>query len=108
MQWPATDPNRYQQFMGRWSERLAGPFLACAGISPGSRALDVGCGTGILTLALVEAGVAAMGIDVSEPYLEGARRHRSHPGLTYERGDGRLTRFADGAFDVAVSTLALP
>jgi 2-polyprenyl-3-methyl-5-hydroxy-6-metoxy-1,4-benzoquinol methylase len=60
MQWPATDPYRYQHFMGRWSERLAGPFLTFAGVSPGSHVLDVGCGTGILTMALAETGVVAV------------------------------------------------
>jgi SAM-dependent methyltransferase len=107
MQWPATDPYRYQHFMGRWSERLAGPFLMFAGVSPGSHVLDVGCGTGILTMALAATGVVAVGVDVAESYLEGARRHRSHTNITYEHGDIRQTRFADGAFDAAVSTLVL-
>ena len=93
--------------MGRWSERLAGRFLAFVGVSPGARVLDVGCGTGVLTKAVAEAGAMATGIDASEPYLSGARRHRSHPNIAYEHGDIRRMRFADGAFDAAVSTLVL-
>jgi 2-polyprenyl-3-methyl-5-hydroxy-6-metoxy-1,4-benzoquinol methylase len=77
----ATDPAEYERFMGRWSERLAKPFLDFAGIRPGERVLDVGCGTGVLMAALAEAGARAVGIDASEPYLDGARRRRSHPNI---------------------------
>ena len=102
-----SDPDAYQTFMGRWSERLAKPFLAFAGIAPGSRVLDVGCGTGVLSKALAEAGADVVGIDASEGYLDGARRNRSHPSIVYELGDFRRMRFADGTFDACVSTLAL-
>ena len=60
--WPATDPNHYQHFMGRWSENLAPLFLAFAGIVPGGRVLDIGCGTGILSKALADAGATVIGI----------------------------------------------
>jgi hypothetical protein len=39
-----TDPDAYEVFMGRWSERLARPFLSFAGITPGGRVLDVPAG----------------------------------------------------------------
>jgi SAM-dependent methyltransferase len=105
--WPATDPNHYQHFMGRWSENLAPLFLAFAGIVPGGRVLDIGCGTGILSKALADAGATVIGIDASESYLDGARRDRSHPNITYEHGDIVKMRFADGVFDASVSTLVL-
>jgi ubiquinone/menaquinone biosynthesis C-methylase UbiE len=40
--------------MGRWSRRLAGPFLDFVGSANGESVLDVGCGTGCLTFALKE------------------------------------------------------
>ena len=103
----ATDPAEYERFMGRWIERLAKPFLDFAGIRPGERVLDVGCGTGVLTAALAEAGAQAVGIDASEPYLDGARLRRSHPNIAYELGDVRRMGFADVSFDAGVSTLVL-
>ena len=47
--------------MGRWSTRLAEPFLEFAGIKPGSSVLDVGCGTGTMSLALASAEPGQLG-----------------------------------------------
>jgi SAM-dependent methyltransferase len=69
--------------------------------------LDVGCGTGVITLALAERGCTAVGADASEPYLEGARRDRPHPNITYELGDARRMQYPDASFDACVSTLAI-
>src|SRR6516225_6051756 len=60
----ARDPEQYEHFMGRWSRRLAGPFLDFSGIVGGGRVLDVGCGTGTLTAALAERGSEAVGIHI--------------------------------------------
>lgn len=48
-----------------------------------------------------------VGIDASEPYIEAARRRRSHPEVAYELGDVRHMPYADASFDACVSTLAL-
>ena len=93
-QFLATDPDVYEHFMGRWSARLADPFLEFAGIKPGSTVLDVGCGTGTITLALAKRGAKTVGLDASEPYLDGARRLRSHPDIEYELGDAYDLRYA--------------
>src|SRR5262252_5332195 len=103
----ATDADIYEHFMGRWSERLAKPFIEFAGIRPGDRVLDVGCGTGTLSLGLAQHGATVIGVDASEPYLEGARRRRSHPNVTYEHGDAGQLRYSAGSFDACVSTLAI-
>lgn len=103
----ATDPDVYEHFMGRWSARLAEPFLDFAGVKPGVRVLDVGCGTGAISLALAQRGAKTVGLDASEPYLDGARRLRSHPDVTYEHGDACRLEYPNAAFDACVSTLVL-
>jgi ubiquinone/menaquinone biosynthesis C-methylase UbiE len=103
----ATNPDVYEHFMGRWSEHLAKPFLEFASIRPGHQVLDIGCGTGTLSRALAQHGAKVVGMDASEPYLDGARRRRSHPDITYEHGDACRLRFATGSFDACVSTLAI-
>ncbi len=103
----ATDPAVYEHFMGRWSRRLAGPFLDFARVRPADRVVDVGCGTGVITLALAERGCSAVGVDASQPYLDGARRDRPHPSVVYEFGDARRMSYPDASFDACVSTLAI-
>jgi SAM-dependent methyltransferase len=103
----ATDPAAYETFMGRWSLRLAGPFLAFAGVGPDQRVLDVGCGTGVTTAAAADLGATVIGIDPSEAYLDHARRHRARPGAAFELADARAIAHPDAAFDAAVSTLVL-
>ncbi len=74
-------------FLPALFEQWAGPLLDSARVSAGDEVLDVGCGTGVLTAALAEAGARAVGIDASEPYLDGARRRRSHPNIAYQPVD---------------------
>lgn len=103
----ATDPDVYEHFMGRWSTRLAEPFLEFADVEPGGRVLDVGCGTGTISLALAKRGATTVGLDASESYLDGARRLRPHPDVTYEHGDACHLPYSSASFDACVSTLAI-
>jgi predicted RNA methylase len=65
----------YDRFMGRYSTRLAGPFADAAGIAPGQRVVDVGCGPGALTAELVgrvgAANVAA--VDPAPQFVDAVR-----------------------------------
>lgn len=105
----AKSADSYEQLMGRWSRRLARPFLDFAGLAAGERVLDVGCGTGSLTFTLPQ--VADVGridaVDYSEVYVEAARGRNSDPRITVTQGDVCALAFEDGAFDRALALLVL-
>jgi SAM-dependent methyltransferase len=82
------------------------PLLAAAAVRPGDRVLDVGCGTGQLTREAARAGGAALGVDLSGPMLDLARRRAAAEGLTgarFERADAQLHPFPAAGFDVLLS-----
>ena len=74
----------------------------------GDRAVDLGCGTGVHTGMLAGRCAEVLGVDVSAPMLEHARRHRPHPAVRWERRDLRdVTPREDGLFDVVFSAYTL-
>jgi SAM-dependent methyltransferase len=106
----ANDPAAYERSMGRWSRRLAGPFLDFAAVGGAAEVLDVGCGTGSLafTLAEVAPGARIVGIDHSQAYVDHARARAPEGGrLAFEQGDAAALPYADGVFDAALSLLVL-
>lgn len=64
------------------------------------KALDLGCGGGILTHALAEAGHDVCGIDLSENSLEVGRRYDPTGRVNYYKGDALNAPFPDASFDL--------
>jgi 2-polyprenyl-3-methyl-5-hydroxy-6-metoxy-1,4-benzoquinol methylase len=74
----------------------------------GGRAVDLGCGTGVLTEQLAERYGEVLGVDLSGPMVEHARRHRSRPNVVYRQADLRdVTPAGDGTFDLVVTAYTL-
>ena len=66
----------YEQYVGRWSRKVARDFLAWLQVSPGQTWGDVGCGTGALVDTIL-AGFdpkSIVAIDRSEGFIAEARR----------------------------------
>src|SRR3974390_684075 len=99
----------YEQVMGRWSQRLARPFIEFAGVEDGEKVLDVGCGTGSLTFTLTK--FADLGeisaIDYSPVFVEAANRRNTDPRIKIQQGDACALPFEDGTFDRALALLVL-
>jgi 2-polyprenyl-6-hydroxyphenyl methylase / 3-demethylubiquinone-9 3-methyltransferase len=69
----------------------------------GRKALDVGCGGGLLAEEFARLGCDVTGIDPSEKSLEAARNHARELDLAiaYTQGAGEQIPFPDAAFDLA-------
>lgn len=105
----ATDGDAYELQMGRWSRRLAEPFLDFAGPVGAGDVLDLGCGTGSLTLALAarEPACRISGVDFSAAYIDHARSRTADPRIDFRAGDACAIPFPAARFDRVLSLLML-
>ncbi len=102
-----TNAEAYERFIGRWSRILA-PFLVrFSGVTDNTRVLDVGCGTGALTAAILAAHprCRVTGIDPSDAYIDYARGHLGTGNVELETGDAQKLRFPDAQFDASLALL---
>ena len=99
----------YEQFMGRWSRAAGIVFLNWLAPPANARWLDVGCGTGSFTEAILAfctpAAVAA--IDPSKAQVEHACRQAVAQQASFRLADAQALPFAEATFDVIVSALVM-
>lgn len=105
----ATDGDGYELQMGRWSRKLAEPFLDFAGAANGKAILDLGCGTGCIADALKRRARFArlVGVDFSPVYVEHAARRNDDPRVRFEVGDACALGHPDRSFDLVLAFLLL-
>src|SRR5579884_4399395 len=103
------DARAYERFMGRWSRGLAPIFLDFVDVANDASVLDVGCGTGSLTMVIANRKPQSkvVGVDLSHEYIEYCRTRNSLNHVRFEVGDAQNLDFPDGAFDATVAMLVL-
>lgn len=99
----------YERYMGRWSRQIAPLFLDWLNVPPDTKCLDIGCGTGVLSSAIIDncAPRHVVGIDPSEAFVEAARSHVDDRRFECRQGNGETLPYDDGEFEMAVSGLVL-
>ncbi len=98
----------YEQYIGRWSRRIAPLFLDWLDQPAGKRWLDVGCGTGALSAAILDRCYpsSVVGVEPSEGFLRLAAQNLGNKGRVHA-GDAAALPLDSGACDVVVSGLVL-
>jgi SAM-dependent methyltransferase len=83
----------------------AAEFIARLNLQPGTKVLDVACGTGNLSLPAARAGATVTGVDIAANLLEQGRARASAEGLAieFDEGDAEQLPYADASFDVVAS-----
>jgi SAM-dependent methyltransferase len=99
------DGDAYDDFMGRYSTRLAPLFADFAGVGSGDRVLDVGAGTGALTGELVSRGASVAAADPSPEFVAVLRER--FPDVEVQEAPAESLPFEAGSFDVALAQLVV-
>jgi SAM-dependent methyltransferase len=87
----------YSDAFGSLTAQTIRPLLEAAGVTAGTRVLDVATGPGSVAAAAAKLGASAVGVDFSSQMVALAREH--HPSLVFEEGDAEALEFADSRFD---------
>jgi SAM-dependent methyltransferase len=98
----------YEQYVGRWSRRVAPLFLSWLGIPAGRKWLDVGCGTGALCAAIVDrcSPASVVGVEPSVGFLNAAKANLANRAL-FHQGSATAIPLGDASVDVVVAGLVL-
>ncbi|MFQ5417879.1 MAG: corrinoid protein-associated methyltransferase CpaM [Myxococcota bacterium] len=115
MRWLESAPQRYDAGMRMLTlgriDRLHAAAVAAATRASGAMVLEVGCGTGAVTAAMVGRGARVTALDQNPEMLEQARaRLRSAPeeGVEWlERSAAEIDALAPGGYDSVVASLSL-
>lgn len=105
--WTAGDS--YDAYMGRWSRRIALRFVDWLSAPKGLDWLDVGCGTGALSEAILAAAAprSLVSVDPSEGFIATARARAADARAEFRVGDAQALDLDAGSCDVVVSGLML-
>jgi ubiquinone/menaquinone biosynthesis C-methylase UbiE len=99
--WMAGDFGKVATFIAQGGAEFVGRL----GLRPGTRVLDVACGTGNLAIPAARAGAQVTGVDIATNLLQQARERAAAEKLAvrFDEGDAEQLPYPDAHFDVVMS-----
>ncbi len=99
----------YEGYVGRWSRIVAQEFVRWLEVPPAHCWLDVGCGTGAVSQAILDlaAPLKSTGVDPSEYFIAHTREYIHDERASFDLGDAIALPYQAATFDVVVSGLVL-
>lgn len=103
------DGDAYERFMGRWSQLIAKEFINWLNPPASWKWLEIGCGTGALTRALLlnTHSASVVACDPSPQFVSFARGSFVDPAVTFLVADASELPGSIAEFDAVVSGLVL-
>jgi len=95
------DLNRRYEQQSTWTRGTRESLFALAGIGPGRRVLDIGCGTGAVAREILSStsGISLTGVDIDLESLKFAQRRS--PAMRLAAGDANALPYRGRSFDAA-------
>jgi SAM-dependent methyltransferase len=80
-------------------------FVNRLALTPGTRLLDVACGSGNVAIEAAHRGAVVTGVDIAPNLLEEGRKRAADAGVAvqFDEGDAEQLPYPDAAFDVVTS-----
>lgn len=99
--WMAGDFGQLARLTAEWGAN----FVERLGVTPGTRVLDVACGTGNTAIPAAKAGAKVTGVDIATNLLEqaGKRATKEKLDICFKEGDAEELPFDDQSFDVVLT-----
>ena len=100
-----TTAAEYDRHLSLVTTQSIGALLDDAGVSQGSRVLDIATGAGYVAAAAAQRQAQAVGIDFSATQVRFARER--YPGIRFEKADAESLPFDAGSFDAVVNAFGI-
>lgn len=86
-------------------EQGAQEFVSRLELKPGTKILDVACGTGNLAIPAAKAGATVTGVDIAPNLIDGAIKRAKAEGIDakFDVGDAEDLQYDDASFDVVMT-----
>src|SRR5947209_14069493 len=91
--------------IARYAEAAEEEFVTRLKLTPGTKVLDVACGTGNTAIPAAAAGAKVTGVDIATNLVEAARNRAAAENLHihFQEGDAEDLPFPDHSFDVVLT-----